>query len=104
MKRILTLVAAMSFVVGCSSTPEATEPLATASAEAGATDMAPAPSSEPAPSAEPVASAPAPAPAPEPAADIAVVPMRITLDPKTTMELKADKGVYFKGKKIAAFE
>jgi hypothetical protein len=30
--------------------------------------------------------------------------MKVTLDPKTTIEVKADKGLYFKGKKVASFE
>ncbi len=106
MKKALSLVATSLLFLGCSSTPEATEPQATSATAAPSADMAPVPTSEPVaemPSATPSAT-PAPEPAPEPASDLAVVAMKITLDPKTTIELKADKGIYLKGKKIASFD
>lgn len=101
--KVLTTLA-LTAMLGCSGNPEpmAAEPMP---AEVTPTDTpaAPVASEAAAPSPAPTPE-PAPAPPPEPAADIAVAPMKITLDAKTAMELKADKGIYTKGKKIAVFD
>lgn len=101
--KIFAVLATAAF--GCSSNPEPTNvepmPSQVAQTDMPAEPAAPAASEAAANSAPPTAE---PAPPPEPAADIAVAPMKVTLDAKTTMELKADKGIYFKGKQIAVFD
>jgi hypothetical protein len=102
MKTALKVLLATSLLVGCSSTPEATEAETTATAAATATsDMEAPPETTAAPSTTAAEAAP---PAPEPGADLVVAPVKITLDAKTSIEIKADKGIYFKNKKIATFE
>ncbi len=104
MKTALTLIAAAT-LVACSSTPEATEAEATATAVATATAEVEPTATAPAPTATATATATASAPPPpEPAADLAVLPMKIVVNPKTPLELKADKGVYMGPKKIASFD
>ncbi|NUP08072.1 MAG: hypothetical protein HOW73_18655 [Polyangiaceae bacterium] len=107
MKMTTKVLLVASLLAGCSSTPEPTEAEATATATAAATaDMESPPETTAAPAATETATATAaaPAPAPEPAADLAVVPMKIAIDPKTAIEIKADKALYTKGKKIATFD
>ncbi len=101
--KILTALV-VTALFGCSSNPEPTaaEPMPTQAAQADMPAEPEAPAAA-ATSAAPTAE-PAPAPPPEPAADIAVLPLKVSLDAKTTMELKADKGIYAKGKKIAVFD
>jgi hypothetical protein len=94
-------------LLGCSSNPppDQAQPTATAVATAEPTAQPTAePTAAPTATATATASTPPPPPAPEPAADLAVVAMKIVFDPKTTLELKADKGLYAKGKKIATFD
>ena len=104
MRNVLKALLAASLIAGCSSTPEATEAETTATAFASATATA----AEPPPETTAVASttttaAPTPPP-PEPAADFVVTPAKIVVDPKTTVEIKADKGLYLGAKKIATFD
>ncbi len=91
-----------SLLGGCSSTPEATEAetTATAAAATATADMVAPPETTAVATAT---AAPAPPP-PEPAADLIVTPAKIKVDAKTTVEIKADKGVYVGTKKIATFD
>jgi hypothetical protein len=102
---------AITSVVACSSVPkESTQPLATSEPVATATAEAPtaAPAAAPAASATSEAAAAPAKPAepaePEPAADIVTVPMKVTFDPKTVVEIKDDKSLTLRNKRIGAFE
>lgn len=100
---------AISSLVACSSgTKTSDQPLATAE-PTGESDMGALPTAIPTSSSTTdAASIPTtpPVAAPEPAADIVVVPMKMVFDAKKgmTAEVKADKTIWIKGKKIGAFD
>lgn len=103
MKTTTKVLLVASLLGGCSSTPEATEAetTATAAAATATADMVAPETTAVASAAETAAPAPPP---PELAADLVVTPVKISVDPKTVMELKADKGIYVGTKKIGSFD
>lgn len=110
--KIKTWAAALAItsLAACSSGPkDSAQPLATSEPVATGSDMGteptPVPTSTATTDAASIPTTP-PVAAPEPAADITVVPMKMVFDAKKgmTAEVKADKTIWIKGKKIGAFD